>query len=141
LVGAHAPNVCDIGAMLRIVEIPSARQLIALLAVLTSALPIGLTRNGRIAAVRSPDATRGKYEVDRAQDVHHAMRVVLEPTRMHQEAALGRAPQLGGPADRLLRDTGDLGGPLGHPLAHLLRNGIETDRVLLDEGVIEPVML
>ena len=47
----------------------------------------------------------------------HAVAVVLEPARVHQEAGLRRAPQLGGLADRLLGDAGHFGRALRRPFA------------------------
>ena len=63
------------------------------------------------------------------------------PRAWQQEARLRRPPPLGGLADRLLGDAGDLGRPVRRPLVHVLGDRVEADRVVVDERVIEPVVL
>src|SRR5262249_11916869 len=52
----NAPDFRDVSAMFRIVDVARAWQLIALLAMLTPALSVALTRNRRVAAALAPDA-------------------------------------------------------------------------------------
>ena len=129
----HPPHAGDVGAMLGIGEVASAGQLIAFLAVLAPTLAVGLSGDRRVAAVRAADAPGGQHDVDGAQHVLDAVAVVLESARMAEEARLRRAPPLGGLLDRLHRDAGDLRRSPRRPFAHVRRDGIEPDRVVLDE--------
>ena len=60
---------------------------------------------------------------------------------MEEEARLRGAPPLGGLHQRTLRHAGHLRGPRQRPLPAVLRDLLETDRVRVDERVIEPVAL
>ena len=70
-------------------------KLIALLAVLAAALAVGLADDGAVAALRLADAAGREHEVDRAERVLHAVRVVLDAARVKEEAGLRRAPPFG----------------------------------------------
>src|ERR1051326_1616452 len=141
LLGLHAPDAGDVLAVRGVHDVAPAGELVALLPVLAAALAVALADDGAVRAVRPADAPRGENDVDRGEAVLHAVRVVLDAARVHEEARLRRPPQLRRRADRLLRDAGDLGGALRRPLLHVLGDRVEADGVLLDEVVIEPVVL
>ena len=129
----HPPHAGDVGAVLGIGEVAPAGELVAFLAVLASALAVGLSRDRRVAAVRAADAPGGQHDVDGAHHVLDAVAVVLEPPRMAEKARLRRAPPLGGLLDRFHRDAGDLRRSPWRPFAHVRRDGVEPDRVVLDK--------
>ena len=66
---------------------------------------------------------------------------MLDAARVEEEARLRRAPPLGGLHQRTLRHAGHLRGPRQRPLAAVLGDLLEADRVRVDERVIEPVAL
>src|SRR5690606_38886623 len=141
LVGFDAPNLCDVRAVSRIGDVARAGQLIALLAVLAPALTVALAGDRRVAAIRPADASRRKHDMDRPEDVLDAVAVVLDAAGVEEETRLRGAPQCGGLANRRFRDAGRLGGPARRPRANRRGNLVETDRVALDEVVIEVVVL
>ena len=73
--------------------------------------------------------------------VLHAVRVVLDAAGVKEEAGLRRAPPLGGLHQCALRHAGHLRGPRQRPLAAVLGDLLEADRVRVDERVVEPVAL
>jgi hypothetical protein len=87
-----APDLGDVGAVDRVGDIAPAGQLVALLPVLAAALAVGLAGDGAVAAPLAPDTPGGQHHVDRAEHVLHAVRMVLDPAGVHEEAGLGRAP-------------------------------------------------
>src|SRR5207302_4625522 len=109
-----------LGAVLRVADVAGAGELVALLAVLPAALAVALPGDGRIAAIGPADASGGEDDVDGAQAVLHAVRVVLDAAGVQQEARPGRAPQLRRLADRLLGDAGHLGRAPRRPLLDVL---------------------
>src|SRR5215471_11570587 len=60
----NAPEVCDELSMFRLVDVPSARELIAALAMLASALAIALAGDCAVTATRLADAAAGEDEID-----------------------------------------------------------------------------
>ena len=127
--------------MLRVADVPQARQLIAFLAVLPTALAVGLADDGAVAALRTADPAGGEHEVDGAERVLHAVGVMLDAARVEEKARPGGAPHLGGLLDRAPGHAGDFRGPGERPLAAVVRDLFESDGVLGDEGVIDPVAL
>ena len=67
--------------------------------------------------------------------------MVLDTAGMEEEARFRRAPPFGRLHQRTLRHAGDLRGPRQRPLAAVLGDLLESDRVRVDECVIEPVAL
>ncbi len=137
----NAPHARDVPAVLRVADVTPAWELIAFLAVLATALPVGLSHDGAVATLRFADPSRCKHEVDRAERVLHAVRVVLDPACVEEEARLRGSPPLGGLHQGTLRHAGHLGGPRQRPLPAILRDLLEADRMRVDERVIEPVVL
>src|SRR5262249_7212834 len=119
-IGGNAPNSGDVGAVLVILDVAAAGQLVALLAMLAPALAVALSRDGRVAAAFAADPARRQYEVDGAQDVLHAVAVVLDAAGVHQETGLRRTPPFRRQPDRPLGDTRDLRGALRRPLLDVL---------------------
>src|SRR5690606_38856917 len=72
-VRVHAPHARHVGAVLGVGEVAPAGKLVALLPVLASALPVGLARDGAVAAVLPPDAPGGEHDVDGAHHVLYAV--------------------------------------------------------------------
>ena len=128
------------GAVLRVVDVAAAGQLVALLAVLAAALAVGLAGDGGVAAALAADSARRQHHVDGAKAVLDAVAVVLDAAGVQEEARRRRAPQLRRPPDGALGDPRHLGGAARRPVADLLRHLVETDGVLADEIVVEPVV-
>src|SRR6185436_21094825 len=88
----HAPDAGDVLAVVRIADVAQPGELIALLPVLATALAVGLADNRAVAAVRLPDSARRQDEVDGAEAVLHAVRMVFDATGVKQKARARRAP-------------------------------------------------
>ena len=71
----HVPDAGDVGAMLGVLDVAHAGELVALLAVLAAALAVGLAGDGAVAAALAADAPRCQHDVDRPQAVLHAVAV------------------------------------------------------------------
>ncbi len=127
--------------MLRVGDVAAAGELIALLAVLASALAVALAGDGGVAAAGPPDAAGGEDHVDRTEDVLYAVAVVLDAARVQQKAAPRRAPPLRRLPDRALGDARHFRRAPRRPVADVLGDLVETDGVFRDEIVIEPVVL
>src|SRR5262245_20364025 len=113
--------------MLGIADIPPPGKLIALLSVLAAALAVRLADDRAVTTFRFADSSRREHQIDRAERVLHAVRMVLDATRMKQEAARRGAPPLGRLPDRSLRNSGHLSSPGRGPLAAVHRDLIEPD--------------
>ena len=124
-----------------IADVAPARKLIALLTVFAPALAVGLSHDGAVAALRFADAAGGEHQVDRAQDVLHAIGVMLDATRVEQKARARGAPPLGRLRDGALGHAGDLRRPRQRPLPAVVGDLVETGRVGLDERAVDPVAL
>ena len=98
-----APDAGDVLAMLGVADVAPAGQLIALLPVLAAALAVGLADDRAVAALRLADAAGGEHEVDRAERVLHAVRVVLDAARVEEEAASSPCPTIRPPAGAIAR--------------------------------------
>jgi hypothetical protein len=103
-----------------------SRELIALLAVLAAALAVGLADDGAVAAVRAAEPSGREHEVDRAERVLHAVRVMLDAARVQEEARARRRPHFRRLLDRSARHAGDVGGLLDRPLAAIRRDRVEA---------------
>src|SRR5262249_46813982 len=122
-------------------DVAPSRELIALLAVLASALAIGLPCDRAVAALRLADAAGREDEIDRAERVLHAVRVMLDASGVEEKAGACRSPPLRRLPERSLGDTGPVRRPRGCPLVTVARDILETDGQVLDELVIEPIVL
>src|SRR5262245_51363657 len=109
VVWCHAPDRRDVGAVLGVVDVAPAGQLIALLPVLAAALAVALAGYRAVATRRPADTPGCEDDVDRTEHVHDPIGVVLEPAGMEQEAGFRLPPQLRGLADGPLGDAGHLG--------------------------------
>jgi hypothetical protein len=78
------PHIGNFLAVLRVGDISPTWQLVAALAVFTSALAITLTGNRAIAAAWFPDSSGGQYQIDARQDVFDTFGVMLNATCMQQ---------------------------------------------------------
>ena len=61
--------------------------------------PLPWPGDGGVAAAGLADAARGQHHVDAAEDVVHALGLVLDAPGVQQEAGLGLAPHAGGLLD------------------------------------------
>src|SRR5262245_6657640 len=127
--------------MFGIADVAPSGKLVALLPVLAPALAIRLSDDGAVAAFRFADTPRCEDEVDGAERVLYAVRVVLDSACMEQEAALRCPPPFGRLPNRPFGHAGDVRAFGRRPLPAILRYLIEPDRVRVDEIVIEPVVL
>ncbi len=108
LVGVHAavrqfrridaPHLGDVGAVLRVLDVAAAGQLIALLAVFASALAVALAGDGGVAAALAADAAGRQHHVDGAETVLDAVRVMLDAAGVQEEAASAPCPTTRRPA-------------------------------------------
>src|SRR5262245_8361994 len=87
-----SPDARDVAPLFRVADVAPAWKLIALLAVLATALSVCLANDGAVAALRFADPTRREHEVDGAQRVLHAVRVMFDAAGVEEEARLRRAP-------------------------------------------------
>src|SRR5690606_14256537 len=114
-------------AVLGVRDVAPARQLVALLSVLATTLAVGLADDRAVAGVRSADPARGQDQVDAAEGVLDAVRVVLDAAGVEDEARRRLAPHLGRLAERALGDARDLGGPRHRPRRAVGRHLVEAD--------------
>jgi hypothetical protein len=126
--------------MFGVCNVARAGQLIAFLSVFASPLPVPLSGDRRVTAVRASDPPRREHEVDRAEHILHAVAVMFDAARMHQETCLRGAPPLGGLADRFFRDAGHLSRARGRPFLHRRSNLVKADGGVVDEIVVEPIV-
>ena len=129
------------GAMLRVGQIAPAGKLVTLLAMLASALTIGLAGNRGISAAFAANAAGGEHDVDRAEHVLDAVALMFDAARVQKKTAPGGAPPFSRLTNRLLGDARYFGRLLGSPRSHMFGDGLEADGVPLDEFVIEPIVL
>src|SRR5579871_3231307 len=127
--------------MLGVGDVSAAGKLIAFLSVFASTLPIALSCDGGIATTRPADAPGSEDHVDSAQHILHTVAVMFDTARVQQETRLRRAPPLGRLANDAFGDTRNLRRAPRSPGANMLGQLVETDRMLGDEILIEPVVL
>src|SRR5262249_10447898 len=125
-------------AVIRIVDVSPARELVTALPVLSPALAIALARDGRVAAAWLADFTSGQHQVDARQAVLSPLRAMLDPTSVYKQGCRRCAPPRRRLHQRGHRYRGDLchtlGGIAGDALAHI----VKTLGVLCNEVVIDP---
>src|SRR6516165_383667 len=113
--------------MLRVADITPTGKLVAFLPVLAPALAVRLPGDRPVPALGFSDPARGQDEVDRAECVLHAVRVVFDPPRMKEKARLCRPPPFGGLTNGALGHAGHLRRSRGRPLAAVRRHVLESD--------------
>ena len=74
---------------LGIVNLPLARQLVALLSVLASSLAIALAGDHRAARAFATDVAGGETQIDDGRTVLDAFRLMLDAARVQRDGALG----------------------------------------------------
>src|SRR5574341_1771299 len=74
----HTPTLGNNAAVLWIIDVPPARQLVTALPVLAPALAIALASNGRVTTARLTDLAGGQDQIDARQAVLRPLRVVLD---------------------------------------------------------------
>src|SRR5579884_2039190 len=133
-----APNLGDILAMLRVLDVAVAGKLIALVAVLAPALTVALAGNRSIAAAGPPDASSRQHQVNAGEDIFHALRMVFDAARMEQEAGLCRPPHLGGLYNERGVHARELPRDLRRVLRHRLLDRLKAGRVVVNELLVYP---
>ena len=114
--------------MFGIAQVACAGQLVALLAVFAAALPVALTGDGGVTAVFAADASRSQHDIDRAHDVLHAVAVVFDAARVHEETGAGCAPPFGRLPDAFFGDAGHFGGLCWVSTAAHVRTTLQSRR-------------
>ncbi len=141
LVLGAPPHRRDVGAVLRVGDVPIARELIALVAVLPPALAVALPGDRRHAAAGLAVLAGGEAEVDGGEHVLRALALLFDPAGVQQHAGGRGAPPLRRLGDARRRHPGDPGRPLRRHRRHCGRRGVEVVRVVGDEVVVEPPVL
>src|SRR5262249_43024041 len=136
-----APHGRDIRPVLVIGDVPSARQLLGLLAVFAPALTVALTGDHVHALPRPADATGREGEVDAGEHVLDALARVLEAARVQEHPGGRRSPELGGFFDPRRGHARDVGTPRRGVVTYRGRSFVETVGVTVDELAVEPVSL
>ena len=90
----HAPHAGDVLPVLGVLDVAGAGELIALLPLLSPALTVALAGDHRVSTPLAPDPAAGQDEVDRGHAVLDALRVVLDPAGVEQDARLRGPPEL-----------------------------------------------
>src|SRR5262249_13697660 len=115
-------------------------KLIGFLPVLSPALAVPLPGDRRIPTPWPADPAAGEHDVDRSKNVVDPVAMLLHAAGVHEEAGLGRRPPFGRLADCLFGDAGPLRSFSWRPVPDGLGDFLETDRVIVDELVVEPVV-
>jgi hypothetical protein len=134
------PDLADVTPMLGVFDVPVAWELVALVAVLASALAIALTGNRSVAAIWLANAAGGEHQINAGAHVLHSLGLVLDTARMHEKACLRLAPPFGSEHNFLFRNTRGSLGPVQLVVLDSRCGFLETGTVIVDELVIEPVM-
>src|SRR5205823_4252412 len=82
----NPPDAGDVFAMLGVGDVAPAGELVALLTMFASALPIRLADDGAVAALGFANPSRCKNEVDGAQRILHAVGMMFDSARVKQKA-------------------------------------------------------
>ena len=130
----------DVRAVLGVRDVAVAGELVALVAVLASALAVALAGDRRHAAAGLAELAGGEAEVDRGKDVVDAFGLLLDAAGVQQHPGRRGAPPLGGLLDARRRHAGDVRRPCGVISPTAAAACVEVDRVRVDELVIEPVV-
>src|SRR3546814_15227504 len=96
-------------------EVAHAGELVALLAVLATALTVALAGDRAVAGARAADVARGQAQVDGRHRVAGAHHLVLHPACVADHRLVGPAVDLGGAPDVGGRSAAHPGGPPGRP--------------------------
>src|SRR5262249_42741524 len=139
--GRHTPHGGHMRTMFGIREVSSTGQLIALLAVLTTTLAIGLSRDSRIPAAFASDTSRCQHDIDGAETVLDAVTVMLDAARVHEKTGFCSTPPFGRLSNRFFGNTGYFRGVCRCPLLHARCELFEAGCVIANELMIKPVVL
>src|SRR5205814_9172974 len=80
--------------MFRILDVASARKLIAFLTMLAPTLAVALAGDHGVSAALATDASGSQHEVHRSHAILHTFGVMLEPAGMQQKTGFRRSPDL-----------------------------------------------
>ena len=134
------PHAADVRAVLGVLDVAVAGQLVALVAVLAPALPVALPGDGAVAASGPADAARGQHQVDQAQHVLHALGVLFHAAGVQQEARPRRPPHARHLADQPRLHAADARGPLRRAPGHRRLQLLPSAAVVRHELVVHPVV-
>ena len=138
---ARCPRRRRRGAVLGVLDVARARELVALLAVLAAALAVALAGDRRVAAARRPIRPDASTMLIAPRHVLHAVAVVLDAAGVHEEARLRRAPPLGRLPDRSSAMPVTSAVVRGVHSATSRRRPSKPTVWSRDERVVEPVVL
>ena len=139
-VSSTLPHPGDCGPVLGVGDVAVAGELVALVAVLPTALAVALPGDRRHAAARLAELARGQPEVDGGEHVVDALGLLLDAAGVQHHPGGRGAPQLGRLLDAGGGDAGDVGRPLRRHVGHGRGGLVEVDGVGVDELVVEPVV-
>src|SRR5207249_1375246 len=91
---SHAPAFGHDAAVLRIVDVPSARELVTTLPVLPPTLAIPLAGDGRVPATWLANLAGGQDEVDTRQTVFRSLSMMFNAPGVQEHGGGRRAPPL-----------------------------------------------
>ena len=133
------PNLGHLGTVLGVGDVAVAGQLVALVAVLASALAVALTGDRRNTAARFAELAGGEPEVDRREHVVDTFGVLLDAPGVQHHPGRRGAPQLCSLLDAGCRHAGDAGRPGRRHVGDGGGSLVEVQGVGVDEVVVEPV--
>src|SRR6267142_1419279 len=90
------PYCGDLGPVHRIVQLAIARQLISLLAVFATALPIALPGHAGIAAKGLSGVAKREHKINERQNVVHALALLFRAASGQEHRSIGFAEYLSG---------------------------------------------
>src|SRR5262249_20219 len=136
-----SPELGDEPAMFRLGDVAAAGKLVASLAMFAPALAVALAGQGTVTAARSPNAARRQPQVNVAQDILDALRVMLDTTRVEQHRGLSRPPNFRRLYDVARRNARDAFGERRRVFFDEVPYSVEVMRVVRDECFIDAAVL
>src|SRR5215471_3986544 len=136
LFGANAPDLRHVAACYGIANRALAGKLVALLAVLTTTLPIALAGNHGAARALAAQVADGKAKINHREAVLYAFGMMLQAAGVKGDGSIRLREPAGGLLDSLRRHARLLGYRPRIVRLHRLRNGLKTHGPLRNEGPI-----
>src|SRR5207249_3405777 len=133
-----APEVSDEAAMVRVVDVASAGELIAALSMLATALAVALTGDCAVTAARFADAARRQNQVDVTENIFDTLGVVLDAARVEPHRSSGGSPDFRRLYDAARGNACDAFCGSRVVFSDEVANSIEVVRVLADECLVNP---
>ena len=137
---SHPQTLATARAVLGVGDVAVAGELVALVALLATALAVALPGDGGDATAGLAELAGGEAEVDGGEHVVDALGVLFDATGVQQHAGCGGPPPFGGLFDARRGQPADLRGPRWGHVGHGGGGLVEADGVRVDEVVVEPVV-